>query len=541
MKNLKMNLSSKKIATKAALLASAVALTLSSSCTKSFNELNTNPISYTGENFDPNFVLSTAQLAYTGSNDFAYDTWRANLIYASTMMQGLSTVMSYWAGDKYQLTPGYTSAYWERAYDEQVKRVVDLVEFTRDKPQYHNLHHLSRIWKAMVFQRITDLYGDIPYSEAGLGYYQGILYPKYDSQQSIYMDILKEVDEATAALDASQDAISGDMVYQGDIAKWKRFGATLMLRMAMRLTKVDEATARSYAEKAIGNTFSSNSDNAFILHDESGGRVTQNRAAQVFLDGGQEHYYVKWSKTFIDALQETADPRIAVAVTNLYPATSSGGIPSSASPNAAYITAATSQKGMPNGKDLSGIAGRDISTDPSYSSIADYSAPHPLMISRVAPTFLLTYAEGELLLAEAALRWGIGGSAAEHYANGVRGSITYLSQWGSALTVSDAAAASYLTANPFVQASGLEQISQQYWIHNCTTFNFYEVWSNWRRTGYPELTAINYVNNATQGTIPRRFPYPTAEESTNPEAYRAASASVTGGDLLTGRVWWDPQ
>lgn len=537
----KMKISKIKISARTVLFTSAVTAMLSGSCTKDFTELNTNPISYTGETFNPNFVLSTAQLAYTGSNDFAYDTWRANLIYASTMMQGFATVMSYWSGDKYQLNAGYTSAYWERAYDEQVKRVVDLVEFTRDKPEFYNLHHLSRIWKAMVFQRITDLYGDVPYSEAGLGYYQSILYPKYDSQQSIYMDILKEVDEATTALDPSQDAISGDMVYQGDLTKWKRFGATLMLRMAMRLTKVDDATARSYAEKAVGNTFTSNDDNAFIVHDESGGRVTQNRSAQVFLDGGQEHYYVKWSKTFIDVLQQTSDPRIAVAVTNLYPATATGGIPSSASPSASYVTAAASQKGMPNGRDLSGIAGRDISTDPGYTRISDYSAPHPLMISRVAPTFILTYAEGELLLAEAAVRWGIAGSAADHYANGVRGSITYLSQWGAGLTVNADAATAYLAANPFVLGSALEQISEQYWIHNCTTFNFYEVWGNWRRTGYPQLTAVNYVNNATQGTIPRRFPYPTAEESTNPAAYRAASAAVTGGDLLTGRVWWDAQ
>ncbi|WDF68384.1 SusD/RagB family nutrient-binding outer membrane lipoprotein [Sphingobacterium oryzagri] len=541
MKNFKMNISKRKLSGKAVLFASALTLLLPTACTKDFTELNTNPISYTGETFDPNFVLTTAQLAYTGSNDFAYDAWRANLIYASTMMQGFATVMSYWAGDKYQLNAGYTSAYWERAYDEQVKRVVDLVEFTRDKPQYHNLYQLSRIWKAMVFQRITDLYGDVPYSEAGLGYYQNIFYPKYDTQQSIYLDILKEVDEATAALDASQDAITGDMVYAGDIAKWKRFGSTLLLRMAMRLTKVDETTARSYAERAIGHTLANNSDNAFILHDESGGRVTQNRTAQVFLDGGQEHYYVKWSNTFIDFLKSTNDPRLAVAVTNLYPATASGGLPSSASPNANYVTAAASQKGMPNGKDLSGISGRDISSDPNYTQVSDYSAPHPVMISRVAPTFLLTYSESELLLAEAAVRWGIGGTAAAHYAAGVKASITYLSQWGAALTITEAVADTYVAAHPLLQANAIEQISEQYWLHNCTTFNFYEVWSNWRRTGYPTLAPVNYVNNATQGTIPRRFPYPTAEESTNPTAYRAASAAVPGGDLLTGRVWWDAQ
>ncbi len=515
-------------------MAGVSTLLMTTSCTKDFVEINTNPIAYSSNNFNPNFVLTTAQLTYAGSTDFAYDTWRANLIYSSTMIQGLAALSSYWAGDKYMLTPWYTSAYWERAYDEQIKRIVDVVESTRGKEEYNNVHQVARIWKALAFERITDLYGDVPYSEAGMGYYSSILYPKFDSQQFIYQDILKELDEAVVALDASGDALTGDLVYAGDINKWKRFGYTLMLRAAMRLTKVDETTARTYVEKALNNTFQGNDDNAKIIHDITGGRETQNRNSQTFLDGGQEHYYVRWSKTFIDFLKATNDPRLKVAVTNLYPTTSTV-------QNAAFVTNAAAQKGLPNGKDLSGVAGRDVSSDPDYTTIGDYSQPHPAMIERDAPTFVLTYAESELLLAEAALKWGIGGSAAEHYKNGVKASITYLSQWGSALTVSETEAEAFANAHPLVIASGPQQIAEQYWVQTCTSFNFYEAWSNWRRTGFPELTPVNYVNNATNGTIPRRFPYPTAEESTNPENYRAASAAVSGGDLLTGRVWWDAQ
>lgn len=523
------------------LLAGLSLLVLFNACTKDFEEINTNPISYSEENFDPNFILSTAQLAYAGSNDFAYDTWRANLIYAGTMMQGLSTVVSYWAGDKYLLTPGYTSAYWERAYDEQVKRVVDLVEFTRDKPEYNNIHQVARIWRALVFQRITDLYGDVPYSEAGLGFHQNILYPKYDAQQAIYADMLNELEEAVNAFDPTADQLTGDMVYRGNIAQWQKFGHTLMLRMAMRLTKVDETMAREYVAKALGNTMADNADNAIVNHDESGGRVTQNRNSQVFLDGGQEHYYVKWSDTFIDLLQATNDPRLRVAVTNLYPATATGGVPSSNNQNPAFITTADAQKGMPNGRDLSGVAARDISTHPTFTQMSDYSSPHPIMISRVAPTFLLTFSESELLLAEANVRWGLGDAAATHYRTALQSSIENLARWGAALAVPPATANAYLDAQPLVAGQELEQIATQYWLHNCTVFNFYEVWNNWRRTGFPDLTPVNYINNATQGRIPRRFPYPIAEEATNPEAFRAASGAVPGGDLLTGRVWWDAQ
>src|SRR5690606_34906312 len=184
-----------------------------SSCTKDFVEINTDPVNYGPTNFDPNFTFSTAQLTYTGSTDFAYETWRANLIYAGTMMQGMSTVVSYWAGDKYLLTPWYTSAYWERAYAEQVKPIVDIVEMTRGKDQYKNLHNAARIWKALIFARLTDLYGDVPYFEAGQGYYQKKLSARYDKQEEIYTDLLKEIEESIANLDEGADQITGDIVY----------------------------------------------------------------------------------------------------------------------------------------------------------------------------------------------------------------------------------------------------------------------------------------------------------------------------------------
>lgn len=509
---------------------------LLASCTKDYVDINTNPVAYSSSTFNPNFVFTSAELTYAGSTDFAYETWRANLIYSSTMIQGLAALSSYWAGDKYLLTPWYTSAYWERAYDEQVKKIVDVVESTNGKTEYNNIHQVGRIWKALVFERITDLYGDVPYSDAGLGYYKKILYPKFDTQESIYKDILNELDQAATAINTSGDALTGDIVYGGDLAKWKRFAYTLMLRAAMRLTKVDETTAKTYIQKAVGNTFIGDDDNARITHDISGGRVTQNRNSQVFLDGGQEHYYERWSKTLIDYLKSNNDPRLKVAVTNYFTDPSN-----SNTVNSNYITAAASQKGMPNGKDLSGVAGRDISSDPNYTTIADYSQPHPNMLKRDAPTFVLTYGESELLLAEAATRYSLGGDAATHYKNGLKSSITFLGQWGTDMVISDATADAFATAHPLVTTTALQQIAQQYWVQTCTSFNFYEAWFNWRRTGYPVLTPVNYPNNATNATIPRRFPYPTAEESTNPTNYKAASAAVTGGDVLTGRVWWDKQ
>ncbi|HVG41087.1 MAG TPA: SusD/RagB family nutrient-binding outer membrane lipoprotein [Chitinophagaceae bacterium] len=507
------------------------------SCTKKFDEINTNPATYSQTNFDPNYLLTTSQLTYTGSTDFSYETWRSNLIYASTMMQGLSTVVSYWAGDKYLLNEGYTASYWQVAYPEQVKPIVDLVEFTRDKAQYKNTHQISRIMKAMIMQRITDIYGDVPYFSAGKGYYSGEFFPKYDKQQDIYSDLLKEVEEATNALDVAAEKPAGDVYYNGNIEQWKKFGNSLLLRMAMRLTKVDPTTAQAYVTKVQGKTFASNADNALVKHDATGSRTTINRNSQVLLgDGGQEHFYVKWSKTFIDFLKATNDPRLEkVAVTKLYLSDASK------VQNTAYSTDPAMQKGMPNGKDLSGIAGRTIGSDPTFTTFPDYSSPSPQMIKRDGPTFILTYAETELLLADAAQRWGIvtSGSAATHYNNGVKAAMTYLSQYDATIGVTEAAALAYVAANPYNAANGLQMINTQYWAHTITMFDFYETWSNWRRTGFPSLTPVVYPNNATNGSIPRRFPYPTSEASTNPANYKTAHDAVAGGDVLNARVWWD--
>ena len=90
-----------------------IGLVIASGCTKNFEKLNTDPTAFSATNFDPNYLLTTAQLDYTGSQDFSYDTWRADLIYCSDMIQGFATSIGYWAGDKYLANPEYTAAYWQ--------------------------------------------------------------------------------------------------------------------------------------------------------------------------------------------------------------------------------------------------------------------------------------------------------------------------------------------------------------------------------------------------------------------------------------------
>ncbi|MGV3766038.1 MAG: SusD/RagB family nutrient-binding outer membrane lipoprotein [Chitinophagaceae bacterium] len=501
---------------------------LGTGCTKDFESLNTDTNSVTADKYIPAYNLTRAQLELTGNNDFSYETWRVNIIYCSMMMQQLANT-SWYAGDKYIQNDGWSNSYFEVAYKDQVKYVIDLIQVTKDDPKLNNLHQAGRILKAMTFQRLTDLYGDIPYSEAGLGFYNRIFTPKYDTQQSIYLDMLKELEEAALALDPAGDKISGaDLIYRGasnSVELWKKLAYSMMLKLAMRLTKIDANTAKAWAEKAAaGGVFTDNAHNAYVLHDASGGRNTVNRNSNI-LSGewdavGKGETFL--SKTMVDHLKNNNDPRLRWMAQ----------VKSSGS------TLPADQVGLPNGYDQNGAA-TDVSTAPGYpGNINQYSTIRKEVWLRLdGPTFLLSYAQVELLLAEAAKRgWNVGGTAADHYKKGVTAAMEMLKQYNPTAVITETEINNYLAAHPYNDAAALEQLNTQYWV--ASFLDWYEVFANWRRSGYPTLTPVNYVGNATGGKIPRRMLYPASEASANGKHYQEA-ISRQGPNTFLSTVWWD--
>ncbi len=489
-------------------------------CTKDFEEINTDPTAASGDLYNPNYLLTRAQLGYTGSTDFAYETWRCNLIYCSTMMQHIANVNGYWVGDKTRNSIGYENAYFERCFDEQVKYIVDCIQLTNGNNARTNVNSVARITRALIFHRLTDLYGDVPYSQAGLGYYQQIYTPVYDQQADIYADMLKELEEAGNALDPTADVVTGDLIFNGDIVKWKKFANSLMLRLAMRYTKRDINKAQSWAEKAYQRgVMTSNDDNAYILGDASTDRQTPCRNS-IVLNLSYETPNMRLSQTFTNWMKGHGDPRLFVF-----------------GENTDGTTNPATTVGMPNGYDLSS---QPISSAPGYPGSVDaYLRPRLSVIGKLdGPTFIQTYAEVEFLLAEAAQHgWSVGGTAKDHYEAGVRAALTHLTQYDAAGAITTAQADAYLLANPFDAANALTQINEQYWA--CTFLNEYEAFANWRRTGIPALTPTSFPGDITAGQIPRRMRYPSSENSTNGANYQAAVSRITGGDLNTGRVWWD--
>jgi hypothetical protein len=528
-------------------IAGAMLLLASASCVKDLTKVNVNPTAVTADNYDPNLLLTEVQLNYCGSQNG--ENWATEWGGTGEFIQQMASLDGFYPGDKYLNDVAYGN-YFDQQYTASVQPVIELYQLTKNKPQYYNLHQIARLMKALVFERITDLYGDVPYFQAGLGYYDNIYNPAFDTQQSIYTDLLKEVSQATDSLSTSADYPTGDIYYfpsgTSQIAEWKKFGNSLLLRMAMRLTKVDPATAQSYIAKltaAAGTTMTSNADNAIVEH--SGQSVeTFNRDAQTIL--GNDSSGLKFCKTFIDTLKSNKDPRLHV-IAYLY-----------RNDNNSDTTSAD-QVGLPGGYILGGsnpLVNIQIA-DPYFqvAGIQGYSTLNSNVLNISAPTLVLTYAQTELLLADAAARWGSMADATTHYKNGVVAAITQLSAYGSGATISVTDASGYLAAHPLnttSQAAALGQINYEYWI-SCF-MDEYEAWCNWRRTdndvthktlngitgeGYPTLYPTNYPGNATMGTIPRRLNYPADQEIQDAAAYRGALARMGGSDLLTNRMWWD--
>ncbi|WP_423146179.1 SusD/RagB family nutrient-binding outer membrane lipoprotein [Rubrolithibacter danxiaensis] len=515
------------------------------SCSKEqLNKINTDPTKSSAENFNPDYLLATAQLR---SGNIGYN----QLLYAAPMMQILaSTYFYYNNGDKYVNTANFTAyqgALFESSYSE-VSTIREMQRLAKEKDSvaYSNLINIGNIMFVLIMQRATDIYGDIPYFQAAKAK-EGIKYPVYDRQENIYPAMLKDLDAAINGLDDTRPKPIADLYYNGDLAKWRKFGRSLMVRIAMRLVKVNPDLARTWVEKAASEgTFTNLNDDAILPTDATS--FNGRNSIAIAMRTTSDYREVRWSKTFIDFLRNNDDPRLGV-IAEIPPP----GLSNNSDQTLTGDTDPDIQEGLPNGQDLLGGA-TDVRNHKDYpgasgtgadaAPLGNYSRPRTSLYLKLdAPVFILTFAGTELLLAEAKIRgWNIPGSAANHYSNGVSAALQSLSQLDAAATITPEVITSYVKTHPLNESDperAIEMINEQYWATTGSTFDFIEAWLNWKRSGYPRLTPVNYPGNSTNGTIPRRFPYLSTEVLNNPDNYKSAVSRLTGGDQLTSRVWWD--
>ncbi|MFC4874215.1 SusD/RagB family nutrient-binding outer membrane lipoprotein [Negadavirga shengliensis] len=505
---------------------SLVLLVPMTSCDNGFDEMNVNPVQPT--DLDPIYLMNRSVLYSTPSS--------TSLTYEIAIVQQIvSPNGGVLAGGNFnQINRPWAVGTWEKYYRNVLKHTTDVKRMTADDEDRSNLYNMARILHSLATMILTDTFGDIPYSEAGLGFIEGKIDPAYDRQEDIYLDVLNELEQATAALNAGRRVENGDIFYGGDIDKWKKLGYSLMLRAAMRHTKVNPTRARDWAEKAIaGGVMTSNEDNLKIQHDfnyanEIGNTLNATEA---------NNYYL--AEPFEKFLSEREDPRLASIAVRFIGAGSGPDQNSALAGNPpSGVTLSRNpadQMGMPMGYDNQTIGG--VVAQRGLRSFYEFSqVDRTRMVARDAPIFHVTFAQTSFLLAEAVLRGWTNGDAAALYAQGIRANMEQYADYGSNTAISTAAIDTYIQNNPLDTENAMEQLGEQYWV--ASFLNGYEAFANFRRTGYPALAPNPYPGKDISGDFIRRISYPDTEFAVNNENIQAA-LSRQGPDDLDTRVWWD--
>lgn len=502
-----------------------IVLLFAAACDKGLDRLNENKTSPTS--LDPALIMNNAVI------NTSYPT-RSVIFDVGIVQQMVSPNGGVLAGANFnQDSRDVTLAgVWSAYYQNVIKNTHDVITRTKEVPARSNLYHMARIWQAYAFMVLTDSYGEIPYFEGGAGYSNQIFFPKYNTQQEIYNDLIKELTEASAGLNASGTIETSDVLYTGDVGKWKKFANSLLLRVGMRLVKVDAAKAQatvSAAAAAAGGLVTTNADNAYMRHDANytspiGNMLNGTEAANFYL-----------TKPFVDQLKNTSDPRLSAIAIRYVGATSGNG-----QTVAVGSTAAAQQIGMPMGKDNGTVVA--AATADGLASFYDYSQADRRRVAKSsAPIFFLTAAQTNLLLAEARFRgWITTGTAAQYFADGIRAHMDQMASYDAGAAVAASDRDTYVTNNPLSAGTELQQINTQYWI--ASFLNGPEAFANFRRSGFPALTPNPYgqPNNpdVPNGTFIRRLTYPTSELSINTDNVNESIARQ-GADKLSTRIWWD--
>jgi hypothetical protein len=389
-------------------------------------------------------------------------------------------------------TRAIPDAWWRIIYKDVLKDLEETKKLiptdVTDAGVQKNELAMVDILEVYSFQLLVNTFGDIPYTQA---LQDAILFPKYDDAKTIYYDLLSRLDTSIAALDASAGSFGGaDLLYGGDVDKWKKFANSLKLIMGITIADSDPAMAKTVVESAAPGAFTSNNDNAVFYFLDA--PPNTNPVWVNLVQSGRNDFVP--ASTIINLMKDLNDPRLPF-----------------------YFTT------DPTGKYSGGIPGNGA-TFSIYSHVTDaQQAPD-------APYDILSYAQVEFTKAEAAERgMNVGGTAQEHYNNAVTASIE---EWGG----SAAQAATYL-AQPTVNyttAPGTykQKIATQEYI--ALYNNGFDAWTMVRRLDYPTLPEPTHALSG----FPVRFTYPILEQNINTSNYNAG-ASAIGGDVVETKLFWD--
>ena len=521
-------------------------------CTKNFDEINTNP-NQPAEVTTPTLLTAACK----GLCDDIYDEWwggRQSMLYAQYWVQ-----RNYPSEDRYAIRQNVNNQYWRLIYHD-VKNLVQVIKLNTDADtkaaaaiygDNNNQIAVATIMKVWAMQMMADTWGDIPYSEAFKGDdpVNPIPTPKYDKLVDIYASFAKELKDAVDMIDVNGVGFtSGDVVFGGDMAKWKKFGNSLRLRVAMRISNTDNYAAANAIASEEGIEFmTSNGDNAAFEY--VGGGSTNSPLYDAWWTSARNDFTV--AKPFINILKGVndtlnnkinpffglIDPRLQIYSRPRHAGTYKGlyyGIPygMAEGPTQKYWSAGYA----PN---WYGPAAYDISRAPV------------ILNPKFSPVYM-EYAEVEFMLSE------LNNWDQTHYINGVSASINYWKDLSikfegrDALWVHDMDSLrdAFVAALP---AANRENVLTQKYL---AFYNqAYQAWAEYRRTGEPQMlikpgqitnldadgNPILFTPLVEITTIPWRMTYPQQEFTVNGTNATAAAAAVgVGGDQMSTKLFWEP-
>lgn len=469
-------------------------LLFSFGCTKNFEKMNTNPLIVTQDVIKPS-MLFTAVLKQS-----------IFFTYSNTIFKEYANYYSNEASGVIFQNQDWTTPFSD--YQGNLINIAEVVRLTANKPNLANQHAMGRIWKAWLFQQLTDAYGDLPYTEAVLGVGEAINQPKYDTQEDIYKDLLKELKEAAGELsdDAAQVSFgSADILFQGNVEHWKRFANALRFRLAIRVRYADAALAGQHITELINAPLIDDNEWNATLATINGTDISNRNP--LYNDYVNSNQYPVWvGFTVTQELLKREDPRLPVFANK------------AAKPEAGY-------RGRP----------MTLQGDQKLKYGFDSTARLPLFFQEATHDIIvMNAAEVFFLRAEAALAGLSGENAAQLYQAGIMTSLEQYNISGTDANDYMASPAADLTTG--TEEEKLENIIVQKYLalyHQGT-----EAWAEFRRTGYPRIWTGGDLGS-TNGNIPRRLTYPTSEYSRNNAHVTEAVARLSGGDKMMSRLWWD--
>lgn len=460
-------------------------------CTDDFESINENPNA--PQNVGPQFLLANVISVEADQNAF-YQGFRL----ANYLAQFAASV-EFERIDRYEM--GTNSEYWNTIF----RLLTDIESMKKAEGSNEAYAAVGDIMQSYMFSQLTDLWGDVPYSDA-LKALDGQFTPKYDTQESIYTDpetgILAVLRRSATTLENTNTAIQGDVMFGGDLDKWVRFANSLRLRYLLRISKrlTDFSELQALADS--GKLMESNDQNAVVPY--LGAAPNQYPLVNSSLGLYLEH---RMTRTVDSVITLWNDPRVTV----LYKPT-----------EVSVLAGDPAYKGLLNGQDRETISAAGINLD----DISPFGTIFREVPDGVDAQFM-QYSEVQFALAEAAERGYISGDVETFYQNAIAASFAY---YGVELP-SDYFTRTAVALNG---TDNLNKILTQKWLSLIS--NGHEAWFNIRRTGIPNLKPG--PDNLNDDRYPVRYFYPESEQATNSANY-ADGVERMGGDDINSKGWWE--